>query len=190
MTAEAGAGLPPARRILITGASGSGSSTLGRLLANRLASQHFDTDDFFWRPTDPPFRDPRPVAERHALMEAIFLPRRDWILTGAPMKWEGRLRDRVTGVAFLRLDPAMRMTRLRSRERLRYGPAADGPETAEFLAWAESYDNPHFTGRSLASHLAWLETFSCPVVTLDAAEAPDRLADRVLSVLDPSRRSA
>lgn len=181
--------IPPCR-ILVTGASGTGTSTLGRLLAIRLASQHFDTDDFYWHPTDPPFRRPRPPAERLALMEAMFLPRRDWVLSGAPMRWEGRLRERVTAVIFLRLDPAERMERLRRREWLRYGADADCPETAEFLAWAESYDDPFFTGRSLAGHLAWLETFACPVTTLDAALPPDRLVDLSLSVLDPSRASA
>lgn len=181
--------VPPCR-ILVTGASGTGTSTLGRLLAIRLASQHFDTDDFYWHPTDPPFRAPRPPAERLALMEAMFLPRRDWVLSGAPMRWEGRLRERVTAVIFLRLDPGERMERLRRRERLRYGDAADCPETAEFLAWAESYDDPFFTGRSLAGHLAWLETFACPVTTLDAALPPDRLMEISLSVLDPSRASA
>ena len=64
-----------AQRIHITGASGSGTTTLGRALASRLATPCHDSDDFFWRPTDPPYRDERPEDERLRLMEEVFLPR-------------------------------------------------------------------------------------------------------------------
>jgi NAD(P)-dependent dehydrogenase (short-subunit alcohol dehydrogenase family) len=36
------------RRIHVTGASGSGVTTLGRALADALALPHHDTDDYFW----------------------------------------------------------------------------------------------------------------------------------------------
>ena len=36
------------RRIHILGAAGSGTTTLGRALAERLQCPHFDTDDYFW----------------------------------------------------------------------------------------------------------------------------------------------
>jgi hypothetical protein len=41
-------------RIHILGAAGSGTPTLGRTLAERLQYPHFDTDAYFWVPTDPP----------------------------------------------------------------------------------------------------------------------------------------
>jgi adenylate kinase family enzyme len=71
----------------IFGASGSGTSSLARGLATRLSTQCFDTDDFFWEPGDPPFTVVRPVAARLDLMQQVFLPRRDWILSGSLMKW-------------------------------------------------------------------------------------------------------
>src|SRR5438128_874343 len=43
------------QRLHILGASGSGTTTLGRALAEGLQCPHFDTDDYFWLPTDPPF---------------------------------------------------------------------------------------------------------------------------------------
>ena len=42
-------------RLHILGASGSGTTTLGRALAERLTYLHFDTDDYYWLSTDPPF---------------------------------------------------------------------------------------------------------------------------------------
>jgi shikimate kinase len=46
-------------RIHIMGASGSGVTCLGRTLADALAIPHHDTDDYFWQPTVPPYRDIR-----------------------------------------------------------------------------------------------------------------------------------
>ena len=52
---DEGLSAPP--RIHITGASGFGVSTLGGALAARLGCAHLDTDDFYWLPTDPPYRE-------------------------------------------------------------------------------------------------------------------------------------
>jgi hypothetical protein len=57
-------GLPNTRN----GASGAGVTSLGRALACALAVPHHDTDDYFWLPTDPPYRDKRDVGERLKLM--------------------------------------------------------------------------------------------------------------------------
>jgi adenylate kinase family enzyme len=42
-------------RVLITGASGSGTTTLGRALAARLGFAFLDADDYYWLPSDLPF---------------------------------------------------------------------------------------------------------------------------------------
>lgn len=56
------------RRIHVMGASGAGVTTLGRALATALASPHHDTDDYYWKPTAPPYRDKRTREERLRLM--------------------------------------------------------------------------------------------------------------------------
>jgi hypothetical protein len=175
-------------RVHVFGPSGAGTSTLGRLLATRLGSQHFDADDFYWRPTDPPFRQARPAEERRALAEAMFLPRAGWVLSGAMESWAGRIAERFTLAVFLTLEPAQRRARLEARERLRHGPAAEpgGDRHAEvraFLAWADGYEKGLRPGRSLARHEAWIRTLPCPVMRLDAAPRPEVLADAVLDRL-------
>ena len=50
-------------RVLILGASGTGTTTLGRALGNDLSFRVFDTDDYYWLPSTPPFQRkqrPRP----------------------------------------------------------------------------------------------------------------------------------
>lgn len=54
--------------IHVMGASGSGTTSLGRALAEKLDIAHLDTDDFFWLPTDPPFTMPRDADERIGLL--------------------------------------------------------------------------------------------------------------------------
>ena len=177
------------RRIHITGASGTGTSTLGQLLAGRLGSQPFDTDDFYWLPTDPPFCDRRPIARRLALMGEMFLPRADWVLSGSLSGWGDPAIARFTHVIFLSLAPGPRLARLRARERRRYGTAIlpGGPRHEAFrgfLDWAMSYEDDTFQGRTRKMHEAWLARLPCPVIRLDAAQPPETLALHALEALE------
>ena len=47
--------------IHIYGASGSGTSTLGRKISEELGYKFMDTDDYFWLPTDPKYTTKVPV---------------------------------------------------------------------------------------------------------------------------------
>ena len=47
-------------RIHILGASGTGTTTLASAIAAKHGHRHLDIDDFFWVPTDPPYREIRP----------------------------------------------------------------------------------------------------------------------------------
>ncbi|MEO8329278.1 MAG: hypothetical protein ABI586_04660, partial [Candidatus Nanopelagicales bacterium] len=74
-------------RLHITGASGTGTTTLGHALADEWSAPHADADDYFWMPTSPPFSVKRPESERLPLMKQLFLPRDHWILSGSLMGW-------------------------------------------------------------------------------------------------------
>lgn len=182
-------------RIIITGASGSGTSTVGRAIASRLASQHFDADDFFWLPTDEPYCDQRPVAERLRLMDAVFVPRRDWVLSGSVMGWDATLRPRLTLGVLLVLEPEMRIARLERREALRRGDAilpggALHASYTAFMTWCRGYDDPAFEGRSLRRHQAWLAGLPCAVMTLNADAPVEALVNAVMVRLDQMRAGA
>lgn len=179
-------------RIHVLGASGSGTSTLARNLAKAFDSQCFDTDDFFWLPTDPPFRDKRPIEARLALMDQLFLPRGDWILSGSFAGWGDPIIPRLTHVIFLSMPTGPRLARLRKRERLRAG--ATHLKTAEaraaqkaFLEWAAGYDDAEFTGRSRARHEVWLAALACPVVRIDASRPEAEVLGEAIRCLDPGR---
>ena len=173
------------------GASGSGTSTLERAMASKLATQAFDTDAFYWMPSDPAFRDKRPVRARLEMMEQLFLPRSDWILSGSFAGWGDPIIPRLTHVIFLSLPSGMRLARLRSRERKRYGKRIEpGGDQAgafhSFLDWAMQYDDPQFWGRSRAGHERWLQQIKQPVINLDASQPIEVLTRQAVEALDQS----
>jgi len=171
----------------VTGASGSGTTTLARAVADAWAVPHADVDDYFWLPTDPPYLDKRPALDRVALMEQMFLPREGWVLFGSMLGWGDDVVGRCDAVVVLTLDPAGRMRRIEARERVRRerGPA-DESALEEFLTWARGYDNPSFEGRSRAAHEEWLTTLTCPVPRLDSALTREEPRDTVLAWVPPA----
>ncbi|WP_394214003.1 hypothetical protein [Brachybacterium vulturis] len=168
-------------RLHVMGASGSGTTTLGRALADRWSVPHADSDDYYWIPTDPPYTRPRPPQERAALMHTMFAPREAWVLSGSMIGWGDEALARCEAVVFLSLDPRERLRRLEAREQLRDPwQTVDVEARAAFLNWARGYDDPGFTGRSRASHEAWLRILEVPVLRLDSAQGVDELVAAVL----------
>src|SRR4029453_11100594 len=69
------------QRIHILGASGSGTTTLGRAFAERLQCPHVDTDDYFWVPTNPPFTQQRARTERQQLLLDDLTAQDAWVVS-------------------------------------------------------------------------------------------------------------
>ncbi len=171
-------------RIHILGASGSGTTTLGRALARELAIDHFDADAFYWEQTDPPFTVKRPVAERIRILRPLLLQSEHWALSGSMVNWCEGIDVLLTHIVFLHLPVDVRLARLAAREATRYGaralPGGDMHDNVqEFLAWAARYDKGGLDMRSRALHEQWLQRFTCPVIELCSLEPVDALVQRV-----------
>jgi adenylate kinase family enzyme len=175
------------RRWLVTGASGSGTTTLGRCLAQALGVPHHDADDYYWRPTDPPFREKRPIPERVALMRALFLPLPQWILSGSIDSWGDGIEPHLDATIFLTTPSELRSSRIAAREAARFGAQAVAPggsrreELDAFLAWSARYEAGDRPGRSLRRHEEWLGSLACPVVRLDGSRPTTDLASEILA---------
>jgi adenylate kinase family enzyme len=160
-------------RIHIVGASGSGTTSLAAELAGRYGHRQLDTDDFYWRRTDPPFREKRPPAERLASLRTTFQEAKRWVLSGSLCGWGDPLIPELELVVFLLVPTPVRLARLRAREIERYGRQAIAPGGAlheahvEFLEWAGRYDTGDPEMRSRAMHEAWLAALPCSVVRLE-----------------------
>lgn len=164
------------RRIHLLGASGSGVTTLGRALADRLALPHHDSDDYFWLPTAPPYQTPRASAERLRLMREMFLPRLDWVLSGTVTGWGDELVPLFDLVVFVTTPREVRLKRLRAREAAHFSADAVAPggwrhdETEVFVEWASHYEAGDRDGRSLSKDETWVANLPCPVVRVDGSQ--------------------
>jgi adenylate kinase family enzyme len=159
-------------RIHILGASGSGTTTLGRALAARLQCPHFDTDDYLWLPTDPPFTRQRERTERQHLLLDALTAHDAWALSGSLCGWGDVAISLFELVVFLWIPHDTRMARLHRREHERFGartmPGGDMYEQSQtFLAWAVSYDDGGMDIRSRRLHAQWLSTLPCPIVCFE-----------------------
>jgi adenylate kinase family enzyme len=167
---------PMTKRIHLVGASGSGTTTLGRALAEQLGCPHIDTDQHYWQPTNPPFREPHPVVERQALLGAELAQSERWVLSGSLCGWGDIFIPLFDLVVFLWVPPETRLARIRARERGRYGEAAIAlggelhDDHVKFMAWTAGYDDGDLTMRSRRLHETWLQRLPCPVVRLEGEE--------------------
>ncbi|MBS1911561.1 MAG: AAA family ATPase [Bacteroidetes bacterium] len=165
-------------RILVMGASGSGTTTLGRALSEELGTAFFDTDDYFWLPTSPPFQQRRQVHERHALLLGDLDQVPAAVVSGSVVGWGSAIEDSFTLIVFLTLAPGIRVQRLREREMARFGYVDEA-----FIEWAAQYDEGRLEGRSRSRHEAWLAERQAPILRIDGdLTVRDRL-ERVLEAL-------
>ncbi len=175
--------------IHLFGASGSGTTTLGRTLAEKCALRHMDSDDYYWLPTNPPFTQKRPIPERLALMQRDIDAAPGAVISGSLVTWGDALMPQFTLAIRVVTDSALRLERLHARELARFGPRIleDGDmyeEHQAFLAWAARYDNGDITMRSRANHDAWQQQLACPLIVVDGAAPMEEKLAQVLAVLD------
>jgi adenylate kinase family enzyme len=177
-------------RVHIFGGSGSGTSTLARALARSCDGIALDTDDFYWMPTEPPYRTARPVEERLGLLRAALDQAPSWVLAGSLSGWGDPLVPLFELVVFLHTPTELRLERLRTREQERFGSEALAPggemhdNHRDFIEWARSYDDGDLSMRSLALHEAWLDRLPCTVLRLDGARPTEELTEAVLVALE------
>lgn len=165
-------------RVHITGASGSGTTTLGAALAEALSLTHLDADDYYWLPTQPPYQTKRAMAGRHDLLAADLATAPRVVLSGSVMGWGTAIEDAFDLVVFLYLPASVRLPRLRERELAKLGHVDEA-----FITWAAEYDDGPSEGRSLRRHLDWLAARRCPVLRLDADESVPARVGHVIAAL-------
>jgi adenylate kinase family enzyme len=177
--------------IIVFGASGSGTTTIGRELARLLNFEHFNTDDYFFMPTDPPFTQERPMQERIELLNAAI--KNSFVLSGCIREW-GNAFDPMLSLAVFVITPTdVRLKRLEKREFEKYGERikSGGDLYAyhkKFIEYSTTYDNGSMETRSLASQEYWANNLTCPVVridgTIDWRENAKAIAERFYTKSD------
>lgn len=163
------------------GASCAGSTTLGKALAQQLGYTCFDTDDYFWLPSEIPYTVKREAGERIAMLKNDCLAKSDVVVSGSLVSWGDEWLTMFDLVVFLYIPHDIRMQRLHNREIERYGDKIfTDPFRAEqykkFTDWATGYDDNTTNGRNLNVHKLWLNKATCPILTI---EGDTTVAERI-----------
>lgn len=162
--------------IHIYGASGSGTSTLGKALVESYNYMQMDTDDYFWKPTNPPFIEKREQQERIELMQRDIIANEKIAITGSLCGW-GNILIPFFDLAIRIVTPTdIRIKRLEEREYQRFGDRVKiggdmYEEHLKFIEWASEYDNGDEKMRSGAMHDSWSKLLMCKQLTLDGSES-------------------
>ena len=181
---------PAIPRISITGASGSGCTTLGAALADKLGARCIDTDDLYWTQTEPPYQVKRDLQEATTLLQLAVAEAVEenagFVAAGTLENWAAPLTPEVERTVFIDTPDAIRMQRLRNREVIRFGDrilsGGDMHETSrEFLTWASRYEFNDRPGRSRVRQEAWLKTLPCRVIRLDGSRPVAELVEMLVS---------
>lgn len=177
--------------INIFGASSSGVTTLGSALAQKLNYPYFDSDKYFWLPTDPPFTDRHLPEERNALINQHTSAHPNWILGGSVINWNNNWHFDLS--VFLYLPREIRIARLKKREVERYGDIiytnADRNQLHQaFIEWASGYDDNTTNGRNLQAHQNWMEQLKSPLLVIEGDTTVEERLEAVLTKINELNR--
>jgi len=172
-------------RIHIFGASGSGTSTVGKGLAKMLDIPHFDFDDYYWIPSDPPFIEPREAKEKFSMLINDTIDLNDFVISGHYAVEFKPIDERLTHAVFIWVPAQIRQERLRKRELDLFGdrvlPGGDMYEGHEaFIKWAGSYDLNNSTGRNISKHKKRMRILKCPVIKIEDDIPLDDIIQQIL----------
>lgn len=160
--------------IHIFGASGAGTSTLGKYISDQLGFFFMDTDDYFWKETDPPYMLKRERSDRIKLMKNDIEKHENIVISGSLVDWGDELIPLFTLAVRVETDTAIRLGRLEQRERKKFGARIDiGGDMYEnhhdFMEWAAAYDCGGLDMRSKRKHNEWQKQLRCPLILVDGS---------------------
>lgn len=159
--------------INIIGASGSGTTTLGKQLASTLGYTHLDSDQYFWEKTVLPFEEKREASVRNTLLKDDLEQNSSVVLSGPIFHWGDNLTSFFDVVIFLYVPQAVRMQRLEQREKTLYGSLMDIVDEMkvkynDFMLFASRYEDETFQStRTLHAQNAWLNSLTIPVIRVE-----------------------
>lgn len=173
-------------KILIFGASGSGTTTLANEIEKRADFKHLDIDNYYWKKTNPPYQIKKPLIERNETLKIDFKKFKNVVVSGSMVSWGKEWETAFDLAIFIRLENTERMERLKKREIKRYGEKLMSDKKIQknsnaFLEWANQYENPNFKGRSLTVHNNWMERLNCKVLSLNGATELNNKVEIVLN---------
>lgn len=175
--------------IMITGSSGAGKTTLGKLVAKELDYTFVDIDEYIWRKdTEIPFSVMYSKIEKIGhIMEAISTCDH-FVMAGSMNSFHEHFDPFFEMVVYLHADAQVRMKRVHERELDWFGERIlEGGDMYEehqkFLNDIAGYDFG-IGGCTFQQHELWIKTLKCKVIRLDGVHT---LEDNLKIILEAYR---
>ena len=168
--------------ILICGLNGTGKSTLGRILADRMGYEFIDNEDLFFPKTDPSytFSSPRSEEEVIRLLEDKISGNNRFIFAAVKGNYGDRLVALLDYIVLIEVPKQIRSNRVRDRSYQKFGdrilPGGDLYEKEN--KWFSLTDN-----RPDTYVTDWLETLDRPVIRIDGTLPVEKNVNYLVSVL-------
>ena len=168
--------------ILICGLNGSGKSTIGRKLAERLSYRFIDIEYIYFQKSDLSYKYDysRKEDEVIKILEEETSEDRRFVLTSVIGDFGNRFLSTLDVIVYIEAEREERLRRVFSRSYEEYGermlPGGDLYEKENsFLSWISQRSDDYVNN--------WLATIDCPVIRIDGMQPVDENIEYLLSVL-------
>ena len=168
--------------ILICGLNGTGKSTLGRMLADRMGYEFIDNEDLYFPKTDPAymFSAPRSEEEVIRLLEERISENNRFIFASVRGNYGCRLIASLDRIILIEVPKQIRSQRVRDRSYQKFGdrilPGGDLYDREnKWFSLTETRPETYVTD--------WLETINCPLIRIDGTLPVEENVDYLVSVL-------
>ena len=174
--------------VLICGLNGTGKSTLGRMLADRLGYTFIDNEDLYFPKTDSSytFSSPRSKEEVIRLLEERISQNNRFIFAAVRGDYGDQLIASLDHIVLIEVPRQIRSQRVRDRSYQKFGdrilPGGDLYEKEnKWFSLTDSRPDAYVTD--------WLMTVNCPVIRIDGTLPVEKNLDYLVSALsDEAKR--
>lgn len=165
--------------IMITGSSGAGKTTIGKLLAKELGYIFVDIDEYIWRKdTELPFTAMYSKEEKISRLMGAIADCEHFVMSGSMDSFHEYFDPYFELVVHLHTDAQTRAKRVHERAIERFGDRVlEGGDMYEdhrkMLTGIAGYDLG-IGGCTLQQHEKWLKDLPCKVIKLDGADVLEK----------------
>ena len=173
-----------ARGIIIFGSAGSGKTTLGKMVADKLGYPYFDIDDYIWRKdTDKPFTIMYTRAEKINRLMSDISKGNYFVMAGSMDSFHEPFDPLFDLAVHITAPVETRIDRIHKREYERLGERImNGGDMYEvhcrFLDNSARYDLDG--SPCMKTHIQWADSLPCKVLQLSGEDAIDKNAGRIV----------
>ena len=153
--------------IAIVGGNGSGKSSLGKCLAALLGCRYMDVEDYYFRPSDTTYANPRTKEEVNTAMLTDINTYGSFVLSSVYGDRGANINARYTHIVYIQVPSDTRLARVKQRSFDKFGsrmlPGGDlYASEQKFFDMAEC--------RSLDKLDAWVQQMKLPVMYVDGTK--------------------